>query len=362
MRKRLSHEPANSDSDVSHLADGSIEPPFLIGITCGSCHIAFDPLNPPADPAHPAGRTQGRRRQPVHAHLRSARIGHVAANPRIPGIRSRAPGHVRYFGGSHRSDQQPRHHQRNHQHRAPAHVRQRSGHQVAQGRRACAADADAAELLVRARTRRQVLAAHATQTEAAVHHILKGGEDSIGALEAIQRVYFNIGSCAEQCWVNHLTDLRQLDPQQRNFGQTPFDIGQCRRDCPNFRAIEDRLPNILAFLESAETHATDLREARERELKKKNAAATYDERRLRRRSRQGVRQGCGGARARRVRGQLCALSLEPVRSRGGLVRQSRLSLLPIRAPDCEPTGWATIRRRSCPKSAPSVVARCIPIT
>jgi hypothetical protein len=77
-----------------------------------------------------------------------------------------------------------------------------------------------------------------------------------------------------------LTDLRQLDPQQRNFGQTPFDIGQCRRDCPNFRAIEDRLPDILAFLESKEARNTDLREARERELKKKSAAATYDQRRF----------------------------------------------------------------------------------
>ena len=50
---KLSDDPANSDSEVSHLADASIEPPFLIGITCGSCHIAFDPLNPPADPARP---------------------------------------------------------------------------------------------------------------------------------------------------------------------------------------------------------------------------------------------------------------------------------------------------------------------
>ena len=24
----------------------TIEPPFLIGTSCGSCHIAFDPLNP----------------------------------------------------------------------------------------------------------------------------------------------------------------------------------------------------------------------------------------------------------------------------------------------------------------------------
>jgi hypothetical protein len=80
-----------------------------------------------------------------------------------------------------------------------------------------------------------------------VHHILKGGEDSIGAREAIQRVYFNIGSCSEECWLNHLTDLRQLDPNQRNYGQTPFDIGQCRRDCAGFRAIEDRLDFIAQF-------------------------------------------------------------------------------------------------------------------
>src|SRR5439155_7496125 len=65
-----------------------------------------------------------------------------------------------------------------------------------------------------------------------------------------------------ECWVNHLTDLRQLDPFQRNYGQTPFDIGQCRRDCPNFRAVEDRLEDIVAFLESKEARATDLHEAK----------------------------------------------------------------------------------------------------
>ena len=81
-----------------------------------------------------------------------------------------------------------------------------------------------------------------------VMHILKGGEDSIGALEAVQRVYINIGSCSETCWENHLTNFFVLDPNDRGFGQTPFNIGQCRRDCPNFRAIEDRLPDIASFL------------------------------------------------------------------------------------------------------------------
>ncbi len=32
---------------------GKVEPPYLFGITCSFCHIAFDPLNPPKDPAKP---------------------------------------------------------------------------------------------------------------------------------------------------------------------------------------------------------------------------------------------------------------------------------------------------------------------
>ena len=51
--RRVSADPKSADARVRRLADGSIEPPFLIGTSCGSCHIAFDPLNPPADPARP---------------------------------------------------------------------------------------------------------------------------------------------------------------------------------------------------------------------------------------------------------------------------------------------------------------------
>ena len=134
--------------------------------------------------------------------------------------------------------------------------------------------------------------------------------------EAVQRVYFNIGSCAEQCWVNHLTDLRQLDPTMRNFGQTPFDIGQCRRDCPNFRAIEDRLPNIVAFLKSPETNATDLRVAREQSLRKRNPKAAFTQTDLVREL--NGRFGAGAVERGRdaVRGELRPLPLvHPCRAR-----------------------------------------------
>ncbi len=95
-----------------------------------------------------------------------------------------------------------------------------------------------------------------------VFHILKGGEDSVGDLLAVQRVYINIGSCSEQCWLNHLTDLYQVDPEQRNFGQTPFDVGQCRRDCPNFRAVEDRAHDVINFLLSKKAFSTPLWKAK----------------------------------------------------------------------------------------------------
>ena len=61
MPRFLSDDPADPDSRLNRLWDGSVEPPFRIGMACGACHIAYDPLNPPADPdASGAGRTSTR--------------------------------------------------------------------------------------------------------------------------------------------------------------------------------------------------------------------------------------------------------------------------------------------------------------
>jgi hypothetical protein len=274
--RKLSTDKANSDSHVSRLLDGSIEPPFLIGISCGSCHIAFDPLNPPQDPAHPqwenlkgavgnqytriseilsSGMTPASLEFQVFSHARPG----TSDTSAVPTDQINNPGTINAL--------------------INIHQRPKFQNEVVDKWRkvsACpAAEKDKSSDPCWCEPGHEGKCwQRSTRTET-VHHILKGGEDSIGALEAIQRVYFNIGSCAEQCWVNHLTDLRQIDPQQRNFGQTPFDIGQCRRDCPNFRAVEDRLQDIMNFLTSAEAHATDLQVARENEVKKKNASAGY---------------------------------------------------------------------------------------
>jgi mono/diheme cytochrome c family protein len=39
---------------AKYLADpAKVEPPYLIGVACGFCHVGFNPLHPPADPEHP---------------------------------------------------------------------------------------------------------------------------------------------------------------------------------------------------------------------------------------------------------------------------------------------------------------------
>jgi mono/diheme cytochrome c family protein len=39
---------------AKYLVDpAKVEPPYLIGVACGFCHVGFNPLHPPADPEHP---------------------------------------------------------------------------------------------------------------------------------------------------------------------------------------------------------------------------------------------------------------------------------------------------------------------
>ncbi len=271
--QKLSENKALSDSKVSKLVDGSIQPPFRIGMACGACHIAFNPANPPADPAHPkwenlrgaignqysriseimvSGMPRDSLEWQVFAHARPG----TSDTSAVPTDQINNPGTMN----------------------ALINILQRPvhpGERVLAWRKATSCAAGSDEKTCWCEPGKPGKCWLRSEKEEAVHHILKDGGDSIGALGAIQRVYFNIGSCSEQCWVNHLTDLRQLDPNTRNFGQTPFNIGQCRRDCPNFRAIEDRLPDILGFLLSKEATATDLSTARENALKQQNPDAKY---------------------------------------------------------------------------------------
>jgi hypothetical protein len=231
------------DTRVNRLFDGSIEPPFRIGMACGACHISHDPLKPAADPNNPkwenidglvgaqysrisqilaSGMSQNALEWQLIARSRPGAVDTSA----IPMDTVANPGTMNAVNNF---SQRPLH-----EHRV---LKWRKASSCPEGPNATCWCEPAKPGKCWARSERVER----------VQHILKGGEDSVGALEAIQRVYFNIGSCAEQCWLNHVPDARAADPMQRNYGQTPFDIGQCRRDCASFRAIEDRLEDVAAF-------------------------------------------------------------------------------------------------------------------
>ncbi len=254
--KKLSDNPAHSDSRVSRLVDGSIEPPFRVGMACGACHIGFDPLKPPEDPEHP--RWKNIRGTVGNQYIRVSQI--MISGMPTDSLEWQVFSHSR--PGTTDTSAVPTDQVNNAGTiNAIINSKQRPtfpGEKVVKWRRVNACPAGAEERACWCDPGKEGKCWERSLKEETVHHILKGGEDSIGIHEAVQRVYFNIGSCSEQSLVNHLTDLRRLDPNQRGFGQTPLDIGQARRDCPNFRAIEDRLPDIVNFLLSAEATATDL--------------------------------------------------------------------------------------------------------
>jgi hypothetical protein len=73
------------------------------------------------------------------------------------------------------------------------------------------------------------------------HRAGQGGEDDVGCELAALRVYFNIGMCAAECMLGHLAN-------GPGGTQTPIDVDQCRRDCPDFRRAEAAVGDLCAFM------------------------------------------------------------------------------------------------------------------
>lgn len=251
------------DEYSKRLDDFSIEPPFRVGISCASCHVGLDPLHPAENPNLP--RWANIRGDVGSQHTRIAELFASSFKPSDAEFQMFAhgrPGAVDTSGIPTDMINNPG--------TANAIInfdkRPRFTHDVKQWRQVAAnrCPSQDNDQFMRIQANRSVdpqgqqrpvdpsqpytCWEKSKQRQHDVLHVLKGGEDSVGPAGAVVRVYVNIGACSEQCWVNHLVDYRALNPALRNYGQTPFDVGQCRRDCPNYRAIEDRVGDVANFL------------------------------------------------------------------------------------------------------------------
>ena len=228
--------------DAYDPTDSSVEPPFLIGTACGSCHIAFDPVNPPSDPAHPQWKNikglVGNQFENVSEILGSGLDPHsfewqAETNARAGTVDTSAhPNDLVYNPGTINAIL-------NLAKRPPG---------LPPGTGPDLASFD-----------KQIYDDKGNLQTQRVFNILKGGEDDVGGAGAVLRVYINIGTCSEQCWMNHLLDNRSVNG--RGSQQTPFDQNQCRRDCPSYASLETRYPDVLEFFLSKASRPSDLKDA-----------------------------------------------------------------------------------------------------
>ncbi len=213
----------------ARLGDASVEPPYLIGMSCAGCHVGINPLRPPTDIEHPhwdniSGTIGGQ-----HSHV-SEMLGsglptshllvQALTNSQAGATDTSAVPHDEIFN--------------------PGTINALFN-----------TDIRVMETSTPKRVTRQRRNADGTFTDRETKldktpNILKGGEDDIGPDLAVQRVYVNIGMCSRECWVNHLTNIKSLTG--RHATQSPFDINQCRRDCGEWRALEDRVGDVISFL------------------------------------------------------------------------------------------------------------------
>lgn len=188
-----------------------IEPPYLIGMACGFCHVGPNPLNPPADPERPRW-----------SELAGAIGNQYWEEGRLFNLKM-TPKDYRWHLGN----------------RQPPGTSDTS--RFATDHNHNPSNINAVFNLKHRPTAPEKMADGSTRD---VHHILKDGSDSIGVAGASLRVYVNIGMCSD-IW------LTVHDPVAGvNRPQAPFDIAKARKECADWRATEARMEAAEAFLKS----------------------------------------------------------------------------------------------------------------
>jgi cytochrome c5 len=189
----------------------SVEPPYLVGMACGFCHVGFSPINPPADPNKASwanlsatiGNQYFEEGKLFSLNMKPSDFRWHVANQQPPGTSDTSR-----FATDHINNPNAINTIFNLSFRPASAERMRDG------------------------SIRQV------------HHILKDGADSVGISGASLRVYLNIGMCGDYSVTLHDPIYGVTRTQQ------PFDMERARADCEDWRNTEARMPAAAAFLET----------------------------------------------------------------------------------------------------------------
>lgn len=204
-------------NDADYAVSKDLVRPYRIGISCGSCHIAFHPLNPPADPVNP--RWENLASAIGNQYIREGRT--FAHNVKEGGLfwemlKAQPP-------GTSDTSRIATDHINNPNMINPIFLL---------GSRLAAAETE--------KLSGESLLLPGNTASMPVPHVLKDGADSVGVPGATLRVYINIGMYSQH-WLqqhNALIGLRE---------QKPFEVSTAQKYSVFWRSTETKFQNIAKF-------------------------------------------------------------------------------------------------------------------
>jgi hypothetical protein len=205
-------------TDASYYNDPKLVRPYVVGMSCGFCHVSFNPLNPPDDPEKP--KWENLSSTIGNQYFSSARVfgnGATADSYAYQLFHSWPRGTVdTSFLATDNLNNPSR---MNPIFAIPARLTVAHEEDIAGG----------------------ALNFPGEQSRMAVPHVLKDGADSVGLIGALSRVYVSIGEFSQQ-WLQDHNAIVGGKPQR------PFSVANAQKNSVYFQATAERVPNLAKFL------------------------------------------------------------------------------------------------------------------
>jgi hypothetical protein len=215
---RKTWDPLRYFNDPNYYNDPKLVRPYVVGMSCGFCHVAFNPTRPPQDPEAPQwenlSSTIG------NQYFNSAAIFTSSAAPDsyvYQLLHSWAPGTVDTSFLATDNLNNPG--AMNAIYDLAARMTVAHKEEIAGG----------------------ALNFPGEQREMLVPHVLKDGADSVGLIGALSRVYVSIGEYSQE-WLRDHNALVGGEPQR------PFEVAKAQKDSVYWQATAERTPDLAKFL------------------------------------------------------------------------------------------------------------------
>ena len=211
-------DPQRYFSDPDYYNDPKLVRPYVVGMSCGFCHVSFNPVNPPQDPE-----------APEWSNL-SSTIGNQYFNSAAIFTSSAAPDSYVY--------------QLLHSWAAGTVDTSFLATDNLDNPGAMNAIYDVAARMTVAHEEDVTGGALAFPGETSkmlVPHVLKDGADSVGLIGALSRVYVSIGEYSQE-WLRDHNALVGGKPQR------PFEVAKAQKNSVYWQATAERMPDLAKFL------------------------------------------------------------------------------------------------------------------